>query len=92
MAAAGLLQPDSCRIALDGTVLADTDARIVVPTERRRIGLVFQDARLFPHISVLRNLRYGMRRAQSGPIQLDDVVDLLGIGHLLARRPTSLSV
>ncbi len=91
MAAAGLLQPDSCRIALDGTVLADTDARIVVPTERRRIGLVFQDARLFPHMSVLRNLRYGMRRAQTGPIQLDDVVDLLGIGHLLARRPTSLS-
>jgi molybdate transport system ATP-binding protein len=91
MAVAGLLQPDSCRIALDGTVLADTEARIAVPTEHRRIGLVFQDARLFPHMSVLRNLRYGMRRAQAGPIHLDDVVDLLGIGHLLGRRPNSLS-
>ncbi len=91
MAAAGLLRPDSCRISLDGTVLADTEAGLDVPAERRRIGLVFQDARLFPHMSVLRNLRYGMRRAPSGPIHLDDVVDLLGIGHLLARRPHSLS-
>ena len=91
MAVAGLLQPDSCRILLDGTVLADTETRTVVPTECRRIGLVFQDARLFPHMSVRRNLRYGMRRAPTGPIHLDDVVELLGIGHLLDRRTHSLS-
>jgi len=55
--------------------------------------MVFQDARLFPHMSVVRNLRYGMRRAGSGParIHLDDVVELLGIRHLLDRRPHSLS-
>ena len=53
--------------------------------------MVFQDARLFPHMSVLRNLHFGQRRAPAGPIQLDDVVDLLGIGHLLDRRPNSLS-
>ena len=91
MALAGLLQPDSCRISLDGNVLADTEAGLVVPAERRRIGLVFQDARLFPHMSVSRNLRYGMKRAPPGPIRMDEVVELLGIGHLLERRPNSLS-
>jgi molybdate transport system ATP-binding protein len=91
MAVAGLLKPDNCRIAVEGTVLADTGAGIWYPPERRRIGMVFQDARLFPHMSVLRNLNYGARRAPSGPIRADDVIDLLGIGHLLKRRPHSLS-
>jgi len=53
--------------------------------------MVFQDARLFPHMSVSRNLNYGARRAPPGPIRSDDVIDLLGIGHLLKRRPHSLS-
>jgi molybdate transport system ATP-binding protein len=91
MAAAGLLQPDTCRIDLDGTILADSANGVSLPPEKRRIGLVFQDARLFPHMSVRSNLRFGMRRAPPGPIRLDDVVDLLGIGHLLERRPLSLS-
>jgi molybdate transport system ATP-binding protein len=91
MAVAGLLRPDQRRIVLDGTVLADTRVGIDVPVERRRIGMVFQDARLFPHMSVKRNLHFGQRRAPPGPIRLDDVVDLLGIGHLLERRPKSLS-
>jgi molybdate transport system ATP-binding protein len=90
-AAAGLLRPDACRIALDGRVLADTAAGIWLPPERRRIGLVFQDARLFPHMSVATNLRYGQRRAPAGGIGLDDIVDLLGIAALLARRPRTLS-
>ena len=63
MAAAGLLQPDSCRIDLDGTTLADSANGVSLPPEKRRIGLVFQDARLFPHMSVRSNLRFGMRRA-----------------------------
>jgi molybdate transport system ATP-binding protein len=91
MVVAGLLRPSRCRIALDGTILADTDAGFSLPAERRRIGMVFQDSRLFPHMSVLRNLEFGRRRMGSGSIHLDDVVDLLGIGLLLDRRPNSLS-
>jgi molybdate transport system ATP-binding protein len=90
-AGAGLLRPDECRIVVDGKVLADTSAGVWLPPERRRIGLVFQDARLFPHMSVATNLRFGMRRVSPGPVRLDEVVDLLGIGALLARRPHTLS-
>lgn len=90
-AAAGLLRPDECRIAVDDRVLVDTASGIWVPPERRRIGLVFQDARLFPHMSVTSNLRYGMRRAEPGPIRFDEVISLLGIEALLARRPHTLS-
>ncbi len=90
-AAAGLLRPDQCRIEVDGQVLADTDAGVWLPPERRRVGLVFQDARLFPHMSVATNLRFGMRRVAPGAIRIDDVVTLLGIGALLNRRPRTLS-
>jgi molybdate transport system ATP-binding protein len=55
------------------------------------MGLVFQDARLFPHMSVATNLRFGLRRTAQGPIQFDDVIELLGIGALLTRRPHTLS-
>ena len=91
MAAAGLLRPDLCAIAVDGAVLADTEAGVWLPPERRRAGLVFQDAKLFPHMTVAANLRFGLRRAPSGPTRFDDVVALLGIGALLARRPHTLS-
>lgn len=90
-AAAGLFRPDDCRISVDDRVLVDTAAGIWLPPERRRIGLVFQDARLFPHMSVASNLRYGMRRAEPGPIRFEEVVGLLGIEALLARRPHTLS-
>ncbi len=90
---AGLERPDAGRITANGTVLLDTAARISVPPHRRRIGLVFQDAHLFPHLSVGANLRYGRwftpkreRRIAFGP-----VVEVLGIGHLLDRRPATLS-
>ena len=90
-AASGLLRPDECRIVLDGKVLVDTSTGAWLPPERRRIGLVFQDAKLFPHMSVATNLRFGMRRTAPGPVQFDEIVDLLGIGPLLARRPNTLS-
>ena len=90
-AAAGLLRPQLCRIELDGLLLADTEAGVWLPPERRRVGLVFQDARLFPHMSVATNLRYGMRRSPGGGIGFDEVVELLGIAALLARRPRTLS-
>ena len=90
-AAAGLFRPDQCRIALDGRVLGDTAAGIWLPPEQRRVGLVFQDARLFPHMPVATNLRYGLRRAPPGGIAFDDVVELLDIATLLPRRPRHLS-
>jgi molybdate transport system ATP-binding protein len=89
--AAGLLRPDACRVEIDGQVIADSAAGVWLPPERRRVGLVFQDARLFPHMSVATNLRFGLRRVTPGPIQFDDVVELLGIASLLARRPHTLS-
>src|SRR3954469_16902882 len=92
-ALAGLLKPDNGRISLDGIVLYDRAASIDVPPQRRRIGYVFQDARLFPHLTVRRNLLYGrwFRRPEPGAPSLEEVVDLLGIAPLLARRPGALS-
>jgi molybdate transport system ATP-binding protein len=90
---AGLLRPDEGRVVVDGDVLYDSGAGIDVPVEHRRIGYIFQDARLFPHLSVRDNLRYGWKRAHaaSRPIAFDAVVDLLGVGPLLDRRPRRLS-
>ncbi len=90
---AGLLRPRSGRVALDGAALLDTAARVDVPAERRRCGVVFQDAKLLPHLSVETNLRYGERRAPrdaAGP-GFAEVVALLGIAPLLRRRPRMLS-
>lgn len=88
---AGLVRPAECRIAIDGTLLADTQEHLFMPPERRRIGLVFQDVRLFPHMNVAANLRYGLRRAPAGAIGFDDVVSLLDVAPLLDRRPHTLS-
>jgi molybdate transport system ATP-binding protein len=90
---AGLVAPDSGEIRLDDALLTDTRAGISVAVERRRIGYVFQDARLFPHLRVAANLRYGERRARDVPrfIDFDEVVALLGLEALLARRPRQLS-
>jgi molybdate transport system ATP-binding protein len=90
---AGLIRPDKGRIAVDGRVLVDTSAGIFVPKHKRRIGMVFQDARLFPHMSVASNLRYGrwFTPAVERYAEMDSVVDLLGIGPLLGRRPAKLS-
>lgn len=89
---AGLMRPDKGRIVVEGRVLLDTARGISVPPERRRCGVVFQEARLFPHLSVATNLRYGARRTPAGDGPgFDAVVELLGIGSLLRRRPGSLS-
>lgn len=92
-AIAGLLRPQHGRITLDGVALVDTAAGVFLPPERRRCAVVFQDARLFPHLSVETNLRYGLRRAPrdaTGP-SFEEVVALLGLAGLLARRPGRLS-
>ncbi len=92
-AIAGLLKPDSGRVAVDGDVLFDAAAGINLPPEKRRAGYVFQDARLFPHMKVAANLAYGERLApaRDGWIGRDGVVELLGIGDLLDRYPPTLS-
>jgi molybdate transport system ATP-binding protein len=88
----GLLRADRAEIRCDGEVLADTRAGTAVPVERRRIGYVFQDARLFPHLSVAGNLRYGEKRARwPAVIGFGEVVGLLGLDALLARKPRELS-
>jgi molybdate transport system ATP-binding protein len=91
---AGLIRPQAGRIAIDGQVLVDTKAGIFTPRHRRRIGYVFQEARLFPHLTVRQNLLFGRwfapRLAPAGS-ELAGVLDLLGIGHLLHRRPGALS-
>jgi len=88
-AVAGLLRPDMARITLGDRVLVDTAARLFLPPHRRRIGYVFQDARLFPHLSVRGNLLYG-HRGDTGP-GLGRIAALLGIEALLDRRPGALS-
>jgi molybdopterin-binding protein len=91
-ALAGLLRPDRGRIACGGTVLFDSERGIDLPPERRRLGYVFQEARLFPHYSVRGNLLYGAKSDSDHPgPSVDAVIDLLGIKHLLARRPSDLS-
>ena len=90
---AGLAKPDRGRIAFAGQRLFDSTAGIDLPPERRRIGYVFQEGRLFPHLDVRRNLLYGWQRApQSEPgFRLETILELLGIGQLLRRRPANLS-
>ncbi|PYE80911.1 molybdenum ABC transporter ATP-binding protein [Pseudoroseicyclus aestuarii] len=84
-AVAGLLRPEAGRIAVDGTVLFDSARRIDLPVRHRRIGYVFQDARLFPHRTVARNLSYGGRHDAAR------VIEMLGLGPLLDRYPAALS-
>ena len=87
---AGLLPGARGRIALDGEPWLDSERGIAVPAERRRVGYVFQDARLFPHYTVRGNLLYGA--PGNTPRAFDDVVALLGLAALLGRRPRALSV
>ena len=90
---AGLIRPKAGRVVLDGEVLLDTAAGIAVPARRRRIGVVFQEGRLFPHMSVEQNLLFG-RRFLSGSDRtgaLAPIAELLGIESLLGRRPRTLS-
>jgi len=89
---AGLLKPQSGRVVLDGDVIADSERRIFTPVHRRRFGYVFQEARLFPHLSVGHNLAYGRWFAgKSGSSDFTRIVDMLGVGHLLDRNPSALS-
>ncbi|MDL2280001.1 molybdenum ABC transporter ATP-binding protein [Desulfovibrio sp. OttesenSCG-928-G11] len=90
---AGLSRPDAGRIVVKGRCLFDRDQGVNLPPEARRLGCVFQEGRLFPHLSVRANLCYGMRLTPEKQrlILFEQVVELLGIGPLLERRPGKLS-
>jgi molybdate transport system ATP-binding protein len=90
---AGLIKPDRGRIALGDDVLFDNATRINVPAHRRNIGYVFQEGRLFPHLSVAQNLHYGrwMRGLAKNPSEEERILTMLDLPTLLARRPGKLS-
>ncbi len=90
LAIAGLLHPRRGRIAIDGRVLFDSAAHVDLPPARRDLGVVFQDTRLFPHLTVRENLRYGMLHGAPSTL-FTDVVQLLKLGALLKRKPGQLS-
>ncbi|MEO3415668.1 molybdenum ABC transporter ATP-binding protein [Roseovarius sp. CAU 1744] len=89
-AVAGLIQPDFGRIALHDKLLYDAPSRVFVPPHKRRVGYVFQDGRLFPHMTVEGNIRFAMRFARS-PGDPARIVELLGLAGLMQRRPRLLS-
>lgn len=91
-AIAGLLRPDEGYLEVGSEVLMDTSRNIHTPPHQRRFGTVFQEARLFPHLSVAQNLDFGTRYAPAGTdVPRDDVIDLLGLLRLLDRAPNTLS-
>lgn len=90
-AIAGLMSPDDGRITMDDHVLFDAATRTDLPTQARRVGYVFQDARLFPHLTVAANLKYPSRFRRGAGRDFDRVVDMLALGPLLNRHPRNLS-
>lgn len=88
---AGLLRPDEGRVVCNGRVWFDAGRGVCLAPEKRRIGYVFQDVRLFPHLSVRSNLLFGQRFRPHSPIRFEDVVALLGVEKLLHRSPADLS-
>ncbi len=91
-AVAGLLKPDAGRIAVEDRVLLDTQAGVCLAPNQRRLGYIFQEGRLFPHLTVRQNLGYGrwFSRARGGA-EPEHVIEMLGLGDLLDRRPGALS-
>ena len=87
---AGLDRPDEGRIAVDGAVLFDSEQGIDLPPAARRLGYVFQEGRLFPHMNVRRNLAYGMKGRRDGA-DFEHIVELLELGPLLKRGIRALS-
>ena len=88
---AGLLRPDAGRITCREAVWFDAERGVCLAPERRRLGYVFQDVRLFPHLSVRSNMLFGRRFRGPSGVSFEDVVALLGLGRLLHRTPSDLS-
>jgi molybdate transport system ATP-binding protein len=92
-AMAGLIRPDEGRVTLDGVELFDSSRGISVPAHKRRIGVVFQDTRLFPHLSMKGNLLFGWRRVEerASGSEIERIVAMLGLEPMLDRKPHTLS-
>jgi molybdate transport system ATP-binding protein len=88
---AGVLQPADGTIRIGDRTLDDTKTRVHLPPEQRLVGIVFQDHLLFPHMSVRKNLLFGMGRRKARPMSFDKVVEILEIGEFLNRLPSTLS-
>jgi molybdate transport system ATP-binding protein len=90
---AGLVKPKHAVITLDNETLADTGARIWIPTHRRRVGYVFQEPRLLPHLTIQQNLMFGrwFRRHLDGGMPMEEITKLLNLSQLLHRYPSKLS-
>jgi molybdate transport system ATP-binding protein len=88
---AGTLRPQQGLVRLDQRLLVDTARGVLLPAERRQIGFVFQDHRLFPHLTVEQNLRYGLRRRPGRRVDFKRLIEILELGDLLGRNPRSLS-
>ncbi len=88
---AGITNPGFGFIQINGRILVDTKRNLFIPPEKRDIGYIFQDKRLFPFLSVKHNLCFGQKRSAKQNVLFDEVVQLLDIGHLLSRSPQTLS-
>lgn len=90
-AISGLLKPDSGFININGEIVFDSRAGINIPVKDRKVGYVFQDIRLFPHLSVIQNLKYGLKKGKTNKVSFQDVVGILEIGELLNKKPSECS-
>ena len=90
---AGITKPQSAKIAIEGKTLVDTSQKIFIAPHLRKIGWVFQEGRLFPHLSVKNNLLFGdfFTRSEEKFEKFDHIIELLGLGNLLSRQPENLS-
>ncbi len=87
----GLAKPQEGNITVNGKTLFSSTKKINVPVERRNIGYVFQEGRLFPHMTVEKNLMYGVRKDKPQKLSFDEIVDLLNLRHILKSRPSNIS-
>jgi len=90
---AGLQRAPHGFLEINGTVWQDSEHDVFLPTHKRALGYVFQEANLFPHLTVADNLQFGLKRIakSSNPVDFQHILELLGIGHLLKRKPDRLS-
>ena len=90
-AIAGLAKPQKGNISIEGKMVFDSGNKTNIPVEKRNIGYVFQEGRLFPHMSVLKNLTYGLKRNGINDVQLNEVIGMLNLEHLLQSKPSQIS-
>ncbi len=88
---AGLIKPDSGSIIIKGETVFDSENKVNVPVRMRKVGFVFQDIRLFPHLNVLQNLKYGQKKDSEENIDFDELTEILEIKNLFHKKPAECS-